>query len=142
MQKQEKISKRFTSSNDNVELATHMAKEFCISLGQNSHFVNDIELGLTEAINNIIEHSYLDKQDECFRLEIIDHDNCIEFILSDTGQQRPDNLKVSLDFNPDDIENLPEGGMGLFIIEQVMDKTQYERIDGKNHLKLIKNKTN
>jgi anti-sigma regulatory factor (Ser/Thr protein kinase) len=37
-----------------------------------------------------------------------------------------------LDFDPADVEHLPEGGMGLFIIHNVMDRVEYHRHGERN----------
>ncbi len=38
----------------------------------------------------------------------------------------------SLDVNPDDIDSIPEGGRGLAIINEVMDRVEYKSGQGKN----------
>ncbi|MCZ7603337.1 MAG: hypothetical protein M5R37_10725 [Melioribacteraceae bacterium] len=37
-----------------------------------------------------------------------------------------------MEYDPEDIENLPEGGMGLYIIDQLMDEISYKVLDGVN----------
>jgi len=41
-------------------------------------------------------------------------------------------------FDPINVENLPEGGMGLSIIHQIMDCVAYETTNGRNKLILTK----
>ena len=44
----------------------------------------------------------------------------------------------SLEFDPEDLRSIPEGGMGLVIIKEIMDSTGYKTEDGKNHLTMTK----
>ena len=53
-----------------------------------------------------------------------------------------DNASASaFDFDPDDLINLPEGGMGLSIICAAMDEVAYETGAGGNQLFLTKRRT-
>ena len=47
-------------------------------------------------------------------------------------------LDVALEFDPRDLENLPEGGMGLFLIQQIMDKVSYNVKDNTDTLSMTK----
>jgi anti-sigma regulatory factor (Ser/Thr protein kinase) len=39
------------------------------------------------------------------------------------------------------VEDRPIGGLGIYLVRQLMDSINYERIDGKNVLTLIKKLT-
>lgn len=43
-----------------------------------------------------------------------------------------------LDFDPGDIQSLPESGMGLQIIHEIMDEVDYRSDAGVNRLSLMK----
>jgi serine/threonine-protein kinase RsbW len=43
-----------------------------------------------------------------------------------------------LDFDPQDMDNLPEGGMGWFLINSMMDEVHYLSDQGRNVLSLHK----
>ena len=58
--------------------------------------------------------------------------------LTDYGESRKNVGKPVLEFDPDDIDSLPEGGMGLFIIEQLMDENFYTVKGNKNIFTLVK----
>lgn len=98
-----------------------------------------MEICLTEALNNVIKHSYEGKPGNLIKLKLALTKKRLEIIISETGKPREKIEKPKLEFDPTDIENLPEGGMGLFIIEEIMDETKY-RSDGKtNTFTMIKN---
>jgi serine/threonine-protein kinase RsbW len=40
--------------------------------------------------------------------------------------------KPTLEFDPDDIDSIPEGGMGLYIIDQLMTDSNYSTDNGIN----------
>ncbi len=97
-----------------------------------------IEACVVEAINNTIEHAYENKTGHRVDVHVSLHLDRIVFQVSDTGLSMKNTLSPSLDFDPEDIENLPEGGMGLFIIHQVMDTVTYTSNTHKNTLEMTK----
>ena len=116
----------------NVNTTADNIKEFCLSNGISESLCNDIVICVIEALNNIITHSYL--KDETKLIDIDIELKNSEFIIgiSDNGIARTNFEKPTLDFDPEDIDNLPEGGMGLFIIDNLMDSTSYRSSNGKN----------
>ena len=113
-------SKSFTinSAYKNVSSVCFIAKTFCEENYVNEDKTREIELSLAEALNNIIKHAY--KGDETNKIEIAMtyDDNKLTIKLIDNGIPRKNLKKPVLEFDPNDIDSLPEGGMGLFIIEQ------------------------
>lgn len=134
-------SKKFTinSAYKNVSSVCFIAKTFCEEQNIAEETIREIELSLAEALNNVIKHSY--KGDETNKIEIeMTYDNN-QFLLnlSDFGEPRKNLKKPVLEFDPEDIDSLPEGGMGLFIIEQLMDENKYSVDGNKNTFTLVKN---
>ena len=91
-----------------------------------------LENGFTEALNNVIKHSYKGESDKPIEVVVNKKKKLLEIEIIDTGEARKSFEKPTLDFDPDDIQSLPEGGMGLFIIEEIMNETNYKVVDGKN----------
>ncbi len=85
-----------------------------------------------EAFNNAVIHAYGDDVPGPVEVEM---------------QVTPASLVISVvdygrTFEPDlvpepDLDNLPEGGLGLFIIRNFMDEVTYERIDNRNVLSMV-----
>ncbi|MBU0560731.1 MAG: ATP-binding protein [Bacteroidetes bacterium] len=98
----------------------------------------DIEVCMLEAMNNVIRHSYKGKSGFPIEIKVSVNSDQIDIEIIDSGISREKFDKPTLDFDPDDIENLPEGGMGLFIIDQIMTSTNYEVKDGKNYYTMSK----
>lgn len=122
----------------NVALVNKRIRFFLELHGIEQHISNAVEICLTEALNNVIKHSYNNDVTKSIDLIVKKDSNFFEIIIIDTGLPR-ENLVVSkLDFDPQDINNLPESGMGLYIIEQLMDEMKYFTKDGKNYFSLKK----
>ncbi len=122
----------------NVALVNKQIRFFLELHGIEQHISNAVEICLTEALNNVIKHSYNNDITKPIDLIVKKDSNYFEIIIIDKGLPR-ENLVVSkLDFDPQDINNLPESGMGLYIIEQLMDEMKYFTKDGKNYFSLKK----
>lgn len=99
-----------------------------------------IELVLAEVMNNIVEHAYANNPDGMIELEIAPSERGLNCILRDDGQPMPDGsvpmgVLPSQNAGPStDIEDLPEGGFGWFLIRDLARDLQYTRHNGKNIL--------
>ena len=133
-------SKTFQILSDykNVSSACFIIKTFCEDLHMAENQIKEIELSLAEALNNIIKHAYQGVQNKIINIEIEYSNNNITINLIDNGIARKNLNKPKLEFDPENIDSLPEGGMGLFIIEQLMDENIYKRENDKNIFTLIK----
>lgn len=97
-----------------------------------------VEMAVDEACSNIIEHGYrgmLEGDIEC----TCDHnDKALTIIIRDHGQAfNIDDVPI-----PDITDNLEDrkvGGLGVFLIRELMDKVRYERLgETGNILTLIR----
>lgn len=99
--------------------------------------VFNLNLVLEEAVTNIIMYAYPKDEHENIYLSAQLHQGSIVFVLTDTGKafdptQAPD-ADISLD-----ADDRPIGGLGIFLIRQIMNEVSYQRIEGKNVLTLEK----
>ncbi len=103
-----------------------------------AHIGNGVEICLTEALNNVIKHSYKGEQNHKIDVNVAVDEKMLEIQIVDEGESR-ENLEIKeLDFDPEDINALPESGMGLYIIKQLMDELDYYKLNGKNYFVLRK----
>ena len=65
------------------------------------------------------------------------HEGSIVFVLTDTGKEFDPTLAPEADITLSADER-EIGGLGIFLIRQIMNEVRYERIDGKNVLTLEK----
>lgn len=126
------------SKYEHVTRVSDKINNFMTSNNIAKEVADDFEICLLEALNNIIKHSYLGSEDYKIDISVTISDDKIEVELQDTGNPKTNTGKAKLDFDPDDIENLPEGGMGLYIIENLMDETHYFSENNLNTYRLIK----
>ena len=65
------------------------------------------------------------------------HEGSIVLVLTDTGKEFDPTLAPEADITLSADER-EIGGLGIFLIRQIMNEVRYERIDGKNVLTLEK----
>jgi serine/threonine-protein kinase RsbW len=102
------------------------------------------DLGLTEALTNVVRHGYGAARHGRISIICFDSGNSWRLTLGDQGKPIP---KVRLaqsgrsvfDFDPDDLESIPEGGMGLSLIRACFDIVDYEACVHGNLMTLSKN---
>ena len=121
-----------------VALVNKQIRFFLELHGIEQHISNAVEICLTEALNNVIKHSYKGDNTKSIDLVVKKDTNNFEIIIIDTGLPRENLVVTKLDFDPKDINNLPESGMGLYIIEQLMDEMKYYTKEGKNYFTIKK----
>lgn len=92
-----------------------------------------LNLALDEALSNAVNYAYGDGQGEIV-LEASKACGYIEFHLTDSGAPfDPTNEGENVDITSS-AEERPIGGLGIFLIKQMMDEVLYEHRDGKNIL--------
>ncbi|WP_457551929.1 ATP-binding protein [Desulfobacula sp.] len=91
-------------------------------------------LAVDEACSNIIKHSYKKDYDRKIDLSVKLETNLLTISIIDHG--------ISFDKNSikeRNIDKIKPGGLGLYIINQVMDKVEYSRTEeGFNKITMIK----
>lgn len=106
---------------------------------------SDLRLAVTEALNNIVEHSghppHLPvriqvgpRPDGCW-LRIVDRGGPLPTGLIDGTWRAPETVSCGEDA---DADWLPEGGWGWLLIRGAVDRIVYDRQDGVNRLWLAK----
>jgi serine/threonine-protein kinase RsbW len=109
----------------------------CVSLGLTDRAAGEIELSVVEAVNNAIEHAYQLSEDGVVEVLLDRAGTQLRVEVRDSGRQLPAGTLDRVgapDVDPDDPGSLPEGGMGLYILTQLMDAVRYESRAGKNTL--------
>jgi serine/threonine-protein kinase RsbW len=93
-----------------------------------------------EAVNNAIIHGYGRQAGHEVEVEIRLEKDRVVCTVADQGRPAPQEAwkEPRLEVSAEEVEKLPEGGMGLYIMHQVMDRVEYESKDGRNVLTLIK----
>ncbi|ATM78157.1 TPA: ATP-binding protein [Serratia fonticola] len=106
--------------------------------------VYQLDLALSEAFTNIVRHAVNYDDTQNIMIDLTNEGHHLTLTLSDPGSPIPDNILHQWaqppDLAPDPLDQTswPEGGMGLILIQSVMDKVQYESVNGRNRLTLSK----
>ena len=126
-------------ANDLGEIAGAAGKvdDFCESNDLSPEIAYAVNLSVDEILTNTISYGYDD--DEAHRIEMsvrLEADALVVVIVDDS---RPFDPTATPD--PDIEASLEErdvGGLGLFLVHQMMDKVEYSRVDGRNVVTLTK----
>lgn len=133
-----KITFLIDSTLDNVSLAGVAIRGICNYLSLSEIDTYYLELCVVEAINNAIKHAYNSESGHVVEINITYSKNGITFEISDTGRKMAANLPHCFDFDAEDLFVIPEHGMGLYIIDSVMDEVTYRSDGDKNTLMMRK----
>ncbi|MBR3895661.1 MAG: ATP-binding protein [Bacteroidaceae bacterium] len=116
-----------------AEFVENLGEEFMLT----PDLVFNLNLVLEEAVSNVILYAYPKEEHEIITLSAKKDDNMLIFVLTDSGKefdptQIPD-ADVTLSAEEREI-----GGLGIFLIRQIMNTVEYQRIEGRNVLTLGK----
>ena len=133
------MEKSIILANDVSEISKLVA--FVEEVGETLELAPDVvfnlNLVLEEAVVNVINYAYPKEEHQYIYLSAHLHDGSIVFVLTDTGKEFDPTLAPEADINLSADER-EIGGLGIFLIRQIMNEVKYERIDGKNVLTLGK----
>jgi len=97
----------------------------------------DLNLALDEMITNVVKHAYPEGGEHHFTLKITLSNEEFAARLEDDG----------VEFNPTEhpvpnldapLEERKEGGLGIYLVRQIMTSVEYQRVAGKNVVTLRK----
>lgn len=122
----------------NVRLLGLAVHAFCVYLNFDDTEAYQTQLALVEAVTNIIRHAYDGQPDSEVEVTVTLYPQCLSLQVVDTGRPLLALNPKVLEFDPSDHSHLPEGGMGLLIMQQVMDRVAYRRVGPSNILTMEK----
>jgi len=146
----QKIELSIESSLKNVALIGVAVNKICSKIKLDNRTCYQIEFCVVEAVNNCIMHAYQNKAGRYIKIVIEFEKENISFKVCDTGKiMNPfKDTKSELSFDPNKpdpnkpdpniLDSLPESGMGVYIINNIMDKVTYKCFDGTNILTMTK----
>jgi serine/threonine-protein kinase RsbW len=131
------------SNIEDVQMVSTVINRLC-TLGQLTDVeIFKIELAVVESVNNVIQHAYNNERGHEVEITFTLYANRVTFDICDVGRtmdlkHRIQVDKSPLEFDPTELNMLPEGGLGLAIIREVMDDVTYISRHDKNTLTLTK----
>ena len=97
----------------------------------------NLNLALEEAVTNVISYAYPKGTDGLVEIDAVLQGKSLEFIIADSGTPFDPTARPDADITLS-VEERPIGGLGIYLVRQIMDEIHYSRVDGKNRLSLIK----
>lgn len=135
----EEIKEELTLTNKTEEIGklVPFIEQIGKKLSLASDLIFNLNLVLEEAVSNVIHYAYPNQEGKEINIEAsLMNDNLI-FVITDSG----------IAFDPTSVpdtditlpaDERPIGGLGIFIIKQIMNEVNYRRVDGKNVFTLKK----
>ncbi len=123
---------------EQIALLAPFVEEICEDLGLGPEFVFNLNLVLEEAVTNVVMYAYPEGETHQIWLSAEDHNGNLIFTLQDEGEEFDPTLAPEADVTLS-AEERELGGLGIFLIRQIMNEVSYQRIDGRNVLTMKKN---
>ena len=129
------MEKKLVIKNDITEISklAIFIEELSEELDLAPELVFNLNLALEEAISNVILYAYGEERQTEISLSANMSDNNLTFVLTDYGKEfdptKVPDADVTLSAEEREI-----GGLGIFLIRQIMNTIEYQRVDGKNVL--------
>ncbi|MDQ0340457.1 serine/threonine-protein kinase RsbW [Caldalkalibacillus uzonensis] len=101
-------------------------------LGFSFDEIEDMKVAVAEACTNAVTHAY-QEQEGTIQVKCLSYPNRLEIMVIDHGQSFDINRikRHSGPINQEtDIQKLYEGGLGLYLIETLMDRVEIQSKDG------------
>lgn len=138
-----KISLNIDSNPDTVDLAEECIRALCLLTPLSSVKVNEVLQAVKEALNNVILHSYQGQNNCLINLIVYLQDNSLLISIKDTGiGMNPQLLEMDrsavVDIDPSNIEQLPTGGWGVYLMKELTDSISYRTEAGIHTLEMKK----
>jgi anti-sigma regulatory factor (Ser/Thr protein kinase) len=122
---------------EEIPPATELAAGWLVSRGVTEHHTHFARLVIDEVVSNCVKYGYPDSSLHHIEIELAHDGENIRVAIIDDGHP----------FNPLEhpepdtslpVEQRDIGGLGIHLLRKMADRIQYERIDGRNRLTLLK----
>lgn len=125
------VPARFERLAQIAEFVTQAARESGLSEDDVFH----VEMAVDEACSNVIEHAYAERAGDIDLECRCPEQGQFEIVIRDSGEPfDPDAVplpQVSADM---DLDELSEGGLGLYFMRKLMDEVRFESVPGQGNV--------
>ncbi|MBQ2210217.1 MAG: ATP-binding protein [Prevotella sp.] len=133
------MKKKLTLKNQvgELERVNQFIEEIGEELGLDMELQMNLNLVMEEMVSNVIFYAYPEGKTADIELQAESNGKELTFVLSDQGKEFDPTAKEDADpdVNPIDREI---GGMGIYIVKNIMNQVTYQRLEGKNLLTMTK----
>ena len=120
-----------------LERVNQFVEEIGEELGLDMELQMNLNLVMEEMVSNVIFYAYPEGKHEEIELVAESDGKELTFVLSDKGKEFDPTLKEDADPNVNPMER-DIGGMGIYIVKNIMNQVTYQRLEGKNLLTMKK----
>ena len=135
----EKIERQLVLHNDIHQIS--LLAQFVETVADLAHLdagvSMSLNLALEEAVSNVIMYAYPKGTDGLVDIKAILDKDSLEFVISDSGVAFDPTAAPEADITLD-VQDRPIGGLGIFLVRNIMDAVHYKREGGKNILSMSK----
>jgi anti-sigma regulatory factor (Ser/Thr protein kinase) len=137
------MNKTIIINNDIQELEKlHLfIDEICEEQHLDADLQMNLNLALEEAVSNVVLYAYPEKSGEKITISAQQIKDTLVFTISDKGTAFDPTEAPEADVTLS-AEDRPIGGLGIFIVKNIMNEVTYQRINDTNVLTLSKKVTN
>jgi serine/threonine-protein kinase RsbW len=131
------------SNIEDVQMVSNVINRLCTLGPLTDVEIFQIELAVVESVNNVIQHAYNNERGHEVEIIFTLYANRVTLDVCDVGRTMDPKYMIQVDkspleFDPTELNRLPEGGLGLAIIRQMMDDVTYSSRHDKNTLTFTK----
>ena len=120
-----------------LERVNQFVEEIGEELGLDMELQMNLNLVMEEMVSNVIFYAYPEGKIEDIELVAESDGKELTFVLSDKGKEFDPTLKDDADPDVNPMER-DIGGMGIYIVKNIMNQVTYQRLEGKNLLTMKK----
>ena len=97
----------------------------------------NLNLVMEEMVSNVIFYAYPEGKTADIELTAECTGHTLTFVLSDKGREFDPTMKEDIDTATDPADR-ELGGLGIYIVKNIMNEVTYQRLEGKNLLTMKK----
>jgi len=133
------MRKELKLKNQVGELArvNQFVEEIGDELGLNMELQMNLNLVMEEMVSNVIFYAYPKGKTAEIELVAESKGKELTFVITDSGKEFDPTLKEDANTDIDPVER-EIGGMGIYIVKNIMNEVTYQRLEGKNLLTMKK----
>ena len=122
---------------DELGRVNQFVEEIGEELGLDMELQMNLNLVIEEMVVNVISYAYPEGTEADIELLAESDGKELTFVLSDRGKEFDPTLQEEgdMDVNPAERDL---GGMGIYIVKNIMNEVTYQRLEGKNLLTMKK----
>lgn len=120
-----------------IQRVEHLLRAFITKYQLPSSFIMDFTLSAEELLTNIISYGYEDTAEHLIQLQLQCNATTITLCIKDDGRAYNPLTRPLPDITAG-VQERPIGGLGIYLVRQLMDQVEYFRSDEKNILTLTK----